>query len=69
LYRIRRVPETFWDGLAKTIEAAGPALRPDITNLLRTYIRRNGFYRFEPLLARCGDPRVIRPKPLDGLPT
>ena len=47
----QRVPETFWDGLSKTIERAGPALRTDIDKLLRTYIRRNGAYRFEPLLA------------------
>jgi len=47
----RRVPETFWAGVSNTIERAGPTLRPEIDKLLRTYIRRNGTYRFEPLLA------------------
>jgi cellulose synthase operon protein C len=45
-----RVPENFWTGVAETIERAGPALRPEIDKLLRTYIRRNGTYRFDPLL-------------------
>jgi tetratricopeptide (TPR) repeat protein len=47
----RRVPEKFWPGVASTIEHAGPALRPEIDKLLRTYIRRNGTYRLEPLLS------------------
>jgi tetratricopeptide (TPR) repeat protein len=45
----QRVPESFWAGLSETIERAGPALRPEIDKVLRTYIRRNGTYRFEPL--------------------
>lgn len=47
----RRVPETFWTGVSQTIQGAGPALRTEIDKLLRTYIRRNGAYRFDSLLA------------------
>lgn len=46
-----RVSEDFWTGVASTIEHAGPGLRPEIDRLLRTYIRRNGTYRIEPLLS------------------
>ena len=45
-----RLPENFWPGLSETIEHAGPALRPEIDKVLRTYIRRNGQYRFDSLL-------------------
>ena len=47
----RRELEEFWTGVPSTIEHAGMAVRPEIDKLLRTYIRRNGAYRFEPLLA------------------
>ncbi|HYP06633.1 MAG TPA: tetratricopeptide repeat protein [Bryobacteraceae bacterium] len=45
-----RVPEEFWAGLSTTIQRGGPALRPDVDKLLRTYVRRNGTYRFDELL-------------------
>ena len=46
----RRITESFWTGVQRTIEHAGPALRPEIDKLLRTYVRRNGSYRIEPFL-------------------
>ncbi|MGH8702517.1 MAG: hypothetical protein ACREVR_15300, partial [Burkholderiales bacterium] len=50
-----RMPEGFWSDARTTLEAVGErkllaALRPDADKLLRTYVRRNGSYRFDPLL-------------------
>ncbi|MGH8700326.1 MAG: hypothetical protein ACREVR_04005, partial [Burkholderiales bacterium] len=50
-----RAPESFWSDTRATLEAVGErkllaALRPDADKLLRTYVRRNGSYRFDPLL-------------------
>ena len=47
----------------RTIEHAGPALRPEIDKLLRTYVRRNGSYRIEPFLAFD---RKVRRTPAEG---
>ncbi|HYL73650.1 MAG TPA: hypothetical protein VEU96_05565 [Bryobacteraceae bacterium] len=60
-----RYPENFWRALAATLEDIGQckvlsALRPDADRVLRTYVRRNGSYQAEPLLAAAmhatGDP-------------
>lgn len=50
-----RVPEEFWDSLAATLKEIGQrkaldAVRPEADRVLRTYIRRNGQYRAQPLL-------------------
>lgn len=59
-----RVPESFWKEVQRTLELIGqlhllPTLREDADALLRTYVRRNGYYRIEPLLrgalAAAGD--------------
>lgn len=51
-----RYPENFWRALAATLEDIGQckvltAVRPDADRVLRTYVRRNGSYQVEPLLA------------------
>jgi cellulose synthase operon protein C len=50
-----RVPEAFWRDARSTFEEIGrqkamAALRPELESLLRTYLRRNGTYRSEPLM-------------------
>jgi cellulose synthase operon protein C len=50
-----RVPEAYWRDARETLEAIGKqkalaALRPEVEALLRTYVRRNGIYRAEPLM-------------------
>jgi Tfp pilus assembly protein PilF len=50
-----RVPESFWSEVQRTLELIGerqqlPLLRSEADRLLRTYVRRNGYYRVEPLL-------------------
>ena len=50
-----RVPETFWANIRGILENIGrhqllPALRDEADQLLRTYVRRNGSYRVQPLL-------------------
>lgn len=50
-----RFPESLWSDVRATLEVIGDRkllteLRPDADKLLRTYVRRNGSYRFEPLL-------------------
>ena len=51
----QRVPESFWENVRVTLENIGRAqltnqLRQEADKLLRTYVRRNGSYRVEPLL-------------------
>lgn len=59
------VPPTFWTDLGVTLENIGqrkllPRLKDDADRVLRTYIRRNGSYRADPILqgalAAAGDP-------------
>ena len=50
-----RVPETFWVDLRETVVGiAGarqmPALRADVDNVLRMYLRRNGAFRLEEVI-------------------
>ncbi len=50
-----RVPERFWTDTHTTLDAVSrynllASVRPDADKLLRSYVRRNGSYRFEPLL-------------------
>jgi tetratricopeptide (TPR) repeat protein len=50
-----RVPEAFWTNVRITLENIGrrallPVVREEIDQLLRTYVRRNGSYRVQPLL-------------------
>jgi tetratricopeptide (TPR) repeat protein len=60
-----RTPETFWGDFSSTINslAAHPSLaqfQPDIHEVLRNYVKRNGTYRLQPLLLaalpRAGSP-------------
>ena len=61
----RTVPPAFWTDLRVTLEHVGehqlfPRLREDAERVVRTYVRRNGSYRAEPVLrgalAAAGDP-------------
>jgi predicted Zn-dependent protease len=61
----RTVPPAFWTDLRATLEHIGerklfPRLRDDAERVVRTYVRRNGSYRAEPVLrgalAAAGDP-------------
>ncbi len=61
----RRVPESFWTDLKTTLQDIGKAqvldaVRADAERVLRTYVRRNGDFRVEPLLesvlAAAADP-------------
>ena len=61
----RTVPPAFWTDLRVTLEHIGehqlfPRLREDAERVVRTYVRRNGSYRAEPVLrgalAAAGDP-------------
>ncbi len=50
-----RFTESFWSDARATLATIGDrkllaALRPEADKLLRSYVRRNGTYRFEPLL-------------------
>lgn len=50
-----RIPETFWSDVEHALENVGsrkllPQVRQEADDVLRTYIRRNGSYRVEPLL-------------------
>jgi lipopolysaccharide biosynthesis regulator YciM len=50
-----RTPETFWGDFAATVDSlAGrklfPQFQPDINEVLRNYVKRNGTYRIAPLL-------------------
>ncbi len=52
----RRVPESFWETVRSTLEAIGTRntlapLMQDADRLLRTYVRRNGAYRADDLMA------------------
>ena len=51
----RRVPESFWDDFADSLEGASAhgsysEISADVDNMLRVYLKRNGSYRSEPLL-------------------
>ena len=50
-----RVPQTFWGDVSDALHHIGDAkllapLRPDVENLLRVYIHRNGSFQIDPLL-------------------
>ncbi len=50
-----RIPETFWGDVEHALQNIGarkllPQVRQEADSVLRTYIRRNGSYRVEPLL-------------------
>jgi cellulose synthase operon protein C len=60
-----RLPQEFWVELPRTLDNIGahklmPAMKDEADRVLRTYVRRNGEYRVEPLLragfAAAGDP-------------
>ncbi len=60
-----RIPEAFWGDVEHALESVGrrkllPQVRQEADDVLRTYIRRNGSYRVEPLLRAAyeaaGDP-------------
>ncbi len=51
----RRVPESFWTDVQETLTTVGryqllADVRPDADRVLRTYVRRNGPFRIEPMV-------------------
>lgn len=55
-----RIPETFWGDVERLLQSVGqrkllPQVRQEADAVLRTYIRRNGGYRAEPLLRAAYD--------------
>lgn len=55
-----RIPETFWGVVERLLQSVGrrkllPQVRQEADAVLRTYIRRNGGYRSEPLLRAAYD--------------
>lgn len=64
-----RVPESFWNDVQSTLTVIGANkvladVRPEADRLLRTYIRRNGLYRVDPLLIGA---LAAAPTPVEGV--